>query len=208
MAVFFALTTNAYADDIWQMANSDHYGKKAGGMFGRGLVNAASCFVDLAVQTVEKTKDGPPIVGTLGGIGSGAGCTILRAASGVLDVATFWVPEFHGIPVSRSYSNCLDLDAEYYNKNYPSEGDDLNDYSDYEYVPAATAKTTPNAISSRGTTYVAPSPTTQNANTSGATTYVGDTPTNSYQAPVSSAKTVVKDASTQAERDVMKYVKK
>lgn len=100
----------AYADDVWNMAESEEYGKKSWGMLGRGLINAASCFVDLAVQTVEKTQDGPPLVGTLTGIGSGAGCTILRAGSGVLDVASFWVPGFNGIPVSRSYSNCMDVD--------------------------------------------------------------------------------------------------
>ena len=97
----------AMAGDIWEKAESDAYGEKAGGMLLRGLLNAGSCFVDLVVQTVEKTQTGPPLVGTLTGIGSGAGCTILRAGSGILDIATFWVPDFNGIPVSRSYSNCL-----------------------------------------------------------------------------------------------------
>lgn len=96
-------------ENIWDMANSDQYGKKAGGMLGRGLVNAASCFVDLVVQTVEKTKQGPPFVGTLTGIGGGAACTVLRAGSGIVDVASFWVPGFNGVPVSRSYSNCLEV---------------------------------------------------------------------------------------------------
>lgn len=103
----------AFAEDsVWESAKSDQYGKKAGGMLGRGLVNAATCFVDLIVQTVHGTQDGPPFVGTLTGLGGGLGCTALRATSGVLDIVTFWVPGFNGIPVSRSYSNCLEEEEE------------------------------------------------------------------------------------------------
>lgn len=96
-------------ESVWDMAQSDHYGKKAGGMLGRGLVNVATSFVDVIVHTVEGTQEGVPFVGTLTGLGSGIGCTALRVSSGALDIATFWVPGFNGIPVSRSYSNCLDM---------------------------------------------------------------------------------------------------
>ncbi len=115
LAVLMALllAPRAFAEDsVWESAKSDQYGKKAGGMLGRGLVNAATCFVDLVVQTVHGTQDGPPFVGTLTGLGGGLGCTALRATSGVLDVVTFWVPGFNGIPVSRNYSNCLEEDEE------------------------------------------------------------------------------------------------
>jgi putative exosortase-associated protein (TIGR04073 family) len=116
LLVIFALSLVpagfAAQENIWQMAQSEEYGKKAGGMLGRGLINAATCFVDLIVQTVEGTQDGPPFVGTLTGLGGGIACTALRATSGVLDVATFWVPGFNGIPVSKSYSNCLELSDE------------------------------------------------------------------------------------------------
>lgn len=99
-------------ESVWEMAKSDKYGKKVGGMLGRGLVNAATCFVDVIVQTVHGTQDGPPFVGTLTGLGGGIACTALRATSGVLDVATFWVPGFNGIPVSKDYSNCLEVEEE------------------------------------------------------------------------------------------------
>jgi putative exosortase-associated protein (TIGR04073 family) len=102
MPVSFAL-----ASDVWTMAQSDKYSDKAGGMLGRGAVNAATCFVDILVQTVNGTKDGPPLLGTLAGLGGGIGCTALRAVSGVLDIGTFWVPGFNGFPVSKSYDNCL-----------------------------------------------------------------------------------------------------
>jgi putative exosortase-associated protein (TIGR04073 family) len=109
LALALALVTpNAHAADIWTMAESPSYGRKALGMVGRGLLNVITSPVDLIVQTVDKTKSGPPIIGTLAGLGSGLGCTIVRAGSGVIDVVTFWVPSFNGIPVSRSYSNCLE----------------------------------------------------------------------------------------------------
>lgn len=98
----------AESQDVWQMAKSQSYGTKAGGMFGRGLLNFGTCFVDILVQTVEKTQTGPAFIGTMSGLGSGLGCTALRATSGATDVLTFWVPNFNGFPVSSSYSNCLE----------------------------------------------------------------------------------------------------
>lgn len=99
-----------FADDVWTMAESEQYGPKTGGMLGRGVVNVATCFVDLIVQTVDGTKSGPPFLGTMAGLGGGLGCSALRVSSGALDVATFWVPGFNGFPVSKSYQNCLDYD--------------------------------------------------------------------------------------------------
>jgi putative exosortase-associated protein (TIGR04073 family) len=110
------LASSAHAaqaqETLWDMANSDQYGKKVGGQLGRGLLNFATCFVDVIVQTVQGTQDGPPFVGTLTGLGSGIACTALRASSGALDVATFWVPGFNGIPVSKSYANCLEFEED------------------------------------------------------------------------------------------------
>ena len=102
-------SANAWAarTPIHVAAESPEYGRKFGGMLGRGLLNVVTCFVDLIVNVVNETKNGPPLVGTLVGVGKGAGCTVLRAGSGVVDVATFWVPGFNGFPVSDSYENCL-----------------------------------------------------------------------------------------------------
>ncbi len=111
-AMIFSPIAFAQEGDLWSMANSPEYGKKAGGMLGRGVLNFATSFVDIIVQTVNGTQDGPPFVGTLTGLGSGLACTALRATSGALDVVTFWVPGFNGIPVSRSYSNCLEPEEE------------------------------------------------------------------------------------------------
>ena len=108
----FVFSQTAQAKDIWEMARSPKYGEKAGGMLGRGLLNAATCFVDIPVQTVQGAKKNKPeFIGAVGGFATGAVCTVLRAASGVLDVATFWVPGFNGLPVNRDYANCLTSDA-------------------------------------------------------------------------------------------------
>ncbi len=107
----FSAAASAQAEEsqnVWDMAQSNQYGTKAGGMIGRGVVNVATCFVDILVQTVEKTQEGPAFIGTMSGLGSGLGCTALRVTSGATDVLTFWVPDFNGFPISRSYSNCLE----------------------------------------------------------------------------------------------------
>ena len=106
------------APNVWasrtpahEAAESQEYGRKAGGMVGRGLINLTTCFVDLLVNVVNETKNGPPLMGTLVGLGKGAGCMTLRALSGATDVLTSWVPGFNGFPVSDSYENCLALSA-------------------------------------------------------------------------------------------------
>jgi putative exosortase-associated protein (TIGR04073 family) len=107
----FLLVPASFAKDTWEMANSDVYKEKFGGMLGRGFVNVATSPVDIFVQTVDKTKTEPPLIGTLTGMASGLGCTALRAGSGIVDVAFFWVPGFNGFPVARSYENCLAEEA-------------------------------------------------------------------------------------------------
>ncbi|MDD3294864.1 MAG: hypothetical protein PHG20_09295, partial [Geobacteraceae bacterium] len=103
----FLLVPMSFAKDVWEMASSENYKEKTGGMFGRGLINAATSPVDIVVQTVSKTKTETPFIGTLTDMAGGLGCTALRASSGIVDVALFWVPGFNGFPVSKSYENCL-----------------------------------------------------------------------------------------------------
>jgi len=104
----FLLVPISFAKDVWDMAQSDVYKEKTGGMLGRGLVNAVTSPVDIVVQTVNRTKTETPFIGTLNGLAGGLGCTALRAGSGIVDVALFWVPGFNGFPVARSYDNCLE----------------------------------------------------------------------------------------------------
>ena len=108
----FLLVPASFAKDVWEMAKSDSYKEKTGGMLGRGLVNAATSPVDIVVQTVSKTRTDTPFIGTLTGMAGGLGCTALRASSGIVDVALFWVPGFNGFPVAKSYENCLEEPTE------------------------------------------------------------------------------------------------
>ena len=89
-------------------AESPQYGRKFGGMIGRGALNVVTSPVDVIVNVVNDTKAGPPVVGTLSGLGKGLGCGVLRLGSGAVDLVTFWVPGFNGFPVSDSYENCFE----------------------------------------------------------------------------------------------------
>ena len=92
---------------VHEAAESERYGRKFGGMIGRGALNVVTSPVDLLVNVVNETKAGPPFVGTMTGLGKGVGCGRLRLGSGAVDLVTFWVPGFNGFPVSDQYGNCL-----------------------------------------------------------------------------------------------------
>ena len=119
---------------VHEMAESPQYGRKAGGMLGRGLLNVVTSPVDILVNTVNETKAGPPLVGTLTGLGKGLGCGVLRLGSGAVDVVTFWVPGFNGFPISDSYENCFAAGA----------------------APAAMESSTPPGYSQPASTWEAP----------------------------------------------------
>src|SRR3989338_1367953 len=79
---------------VHEAAESAQYGRKLGGMIGRGALNVVTSFVDVVVNTVNETKAGPPFVGTLTGLGRGVGCGVLRLGSGAVDLVPLWVPGF------------------------------------------------------------------------------------------------------------------
>jgi hypothetical protein len=109
-----ALAMIGYTGPAWagrmavhDAAESTEYKVKAGGMLGRGVLNALTCFVDPIVAVVDETRNGPPLVGTLVGVGKGLGCGTLRLLSGGVDIVTFWVPGFNGIPIGTEYGDCF-----------------------------------------------------------------------------------------------------
>ncbi len=135
---------------VHELAESPVYKQKLGGMLGRGLLNAVTCFVDVIVNTVNDTRTGPPLIGTLTGVAKGTGCGVLRLGSGAVDVVTFWVPGFNGIPVSDSYANCLDLapstaasTSEYTETPVAIEPSDASTYDSSATTDATAAQTQP-----------------------------------------------------------------
>ncbi len=123
LATLVILSPSAWATRtaVHEAAESPDYGRKFGGMIGRGALNAVTCFVDVIVNTVNETKAGPPFVGTLTGLARGTGCGVLRLGSGAVDLVTFWVPGFNGFPVSDSYEDCFAMTAAPASTAQPSE---------------------------------------------------------------------------------------
>ncbi len=107
MVVVSAQPAWAVRTQVHEAAESQQYGRKFGGMIGRGALNIVTSFVDVLVNVVNDTKAGPPLVGTLTGVAKGLGCGVLRLGSGAVDIVTSWVPGFNGFPVSDSYENCF-----------------------------------------------------------------------------------------------------
>jgi len=105
--VFAMCTPPAWAarTRVHEAAESSEYGRKFGGMIGRGALNVVTCFVDLLVNVVNETKAGPPVVGTMVGLGRGTSCAGLRLLSGGVDLVTFWVPSLKTCAESSTISN-------------------------------------------------------------------------------------------------------
>ena len=120
---------------VHEAAESPEYGRKFGGMLGRGLINVATCFVDVLVNVVNETRNGPPLVGTLVGVGKGLGCGTLRILSGAVDVTTFWVPGFNGFPVSDSYDNCFEVEPAAPGSGWSGSSMEPTGYTDVESEP-------------------------------------------------------------------------
>lgn len=106
---FFIHTPYCLAEKtIWDLAESDKYSEKIGGMLGRGSINILTSPMDLVSQTINETEKGPLVGGTLIGIGKGVGYALIRIGSGVLDIASFWIPNFNGLGVRPIYKDCPD----------------------------------------------------------------------------------------------------
>lgn len=88
-------------DLIVKWAESDNYLEKALGMFGRGSSNVLAGWAELFIQPWNWSQNSPAMVGPFLGLCVGAAYAVLRTGSGVVDLATFWVPGFKGLPMPR-----------------------------------------------------------------------------------------------------------
>jgi len=61
---------------------------------GRGLTNAASCWVEIPKQIYLVSKEREPLTGLIYGPIQGVGYTVMRAAAAVYDTALFLIPPY------------------------------------------------------------------------------------------------------------------
>ena len=88
----------AYAGSLNENANSSDYVVKAPAMIVRGASNIGLGALEVPVHTYKGTVEGKPIVGTLGGIGTGVMYALDVAGRGVWDVLTAFAPKYNGAP--------------------------------------------------------------------------------------------------------------
>ena len=88
-------------DWVIRWATADNYLKKATGMLLRGTSNAGLGAVDVLTYPINSSIDAPLGIGTAQGLLLGPIVAAMRVSSGALDVATFWIPFWHGIPMKK-----------------------------------------------------------------------------------------------------------
>ena len=109
-------------DGILKWAVEDNYAQKAPGMFLRGFSNLAFGWAEILTHPVRWSQNAPLGIGTLAGLVMGPVMATLRTASGAVDVTTFWVPFWHGVPMAKPALGLRDV------KNYETI-DDVNVYN-------------------------------------------------------------------------------
>lgn len=88
-------------DGILEWAVDDNYLKKTPGMFLRGFSNTGFGWVEILTHPFRWTKNAPLGIGTLTGLIVGPVVGVLRTSSGVIDLGTFWIPFWHGVPMEK-----------------------------------------------------------------------------------------------------------
>lgn len=64
---------------------------------GRGMVNMATCWIEVPKQICLTSSEYDPLIGLTFGVIKGAVYTVLRGAAGVYDTATFVLPKYNNI---------------------------------------------------------------------------------------------------------------
>jgi len=87
----FAIEVNTLEDEanvMRQARTADLWFEKWSFKMSRGVINSASCWVEIPRNMYVETKDNA-IIGPLKGVFKGIGLTVTRAIAGVMDIATF-----------------------------------------------------------------------------------------------------------------------
>lgn len=88
-------------DWVVRWAVDDNYLKKTTGMLFRGLSNVTFGWTEILTHPFRWSKNAPLGSGFISGIFMGSFVAVLRTISGVTDVATFWIPWWHGVPMPK-----------------------------------------------------------------------------------------------------------
>jgi putative exosortase-associated protein (TIGR04073 family) len=100
-ASFDWTTGKGRKDWVLKWAVDDNYLKKTPGMFLRGVENVALGWTEILTQPFRWPKNSPFVTGLLSGLIMGPVNAVLRTSSGALDIATCWVPFWHGLPMRK-----------------------------------------------------------------------------------------------------------
>ena len=88
-------------DAVIRWAAGENYWLKTVGMFDRGASNTLAGWSEFFIQPVNWSKNSPVVVGQINGLVMGLTMGTLRTASGILDLATCWIPFWRGIPMGK-----------------------------------------------------------------------------------------------------------
>ncbi|MBM3245292.1 MAG: exosortase system-associated protein, TIGR04073 family [Candidatus Omnitrophica bacterium] len=94
-------------DDKQQEAAVDtddmHYEKTPINKLGRGLLNTATCFLEIPASMYKVSEEKDEIAGWTLGVGQGFLTSFLRLFSGVFDTVTFLIPPYNKPFMSPEY---------------------------------------------------------------------------------------------------------
>lgn len=103
------VTGKGRKDGVLEWAVDDNYLKKTAGMFGRGFSNVSFGWADVITHPFRWSKNAPLGLGTVMGLVMGPFVAVLRTTSGALDIATCWLPFWHGIPMKKQVLGLHDV---------------------------------------------------------------------------------------------------
>lgn len=103
------VTGKGRKDGVLEWAVDDNYMKKVPGMFGRGFSNVTFGWADIITHPIRWSKNAPLGLGTAMGLIMGPFVAVLRTTSGAIDIATCWLPWWHGLPMKKQVLGLHDV---------------------------------------------------------------------------------------------------
>ncbi len=101
--VLSAPSTLACGNKLNEKADSEDYLTKMPHMFMRGVANVLVSPAEILVNIHSRSMDSAkPLKSAVEGLGYGTVATVDRLVRGGVDLGSFWVPKFNGIPSNKS----------------------------------------------------------------------------------------------------------